>query len=89
MSRAAAAAVVRCCCFVLFVSEPSCHEASPRSPTHPQSPFARPPACRDNKHVVFGQVVEGLDVVKKVESYGSGSGKTSQTIVISDCGQIA
>ncbi|KAI7843867.1 hypothetical protein COHA_002416 [Chlorella ohadii] len=43
----------------------------------------------DGKHVVFGNVVEGLDVVKKVESYGSQSGKTSQTITISDCGQLA
>lgn len=36
---------------------------------------------------VFGQVVEGLDVVKKVEGYGSGSGRTSQTITVSDCGK--
>ncbi|PRW56328.1 cyclophilin [Chlorella sorokiniana] len=43
----------------------------------------------DGKHVVFGNVVEGLDVVKKVESYGSQSGKTSQTITIADCGQLA
>ena len=28
----------------------------------------------DGKHVVFGQVVEGLDVVKKVESYGESQG---------------
>jgi peptidyl-prolyl isomerase F (cyclophilin D) len=42
----------------------------------------------DGKHVVFGQVVEGLDVVKKVESYGSQSGKTSQKILIADCGQL-
>ncbi|KAM9311218.1 peptidyl-prolyl cis-trans isomerase-like [Gastrophryne carolinensis] len=42
----------------------------------------------DGKHVVFGSVVEGLDVVKKMESYGSQSGKTSKRIVIADCGQL-
>ncbi|XP_058978382.1 peptidyl-prolyl cis-trans isomerase-like [Musca domestica] len=42
----------------------------------------------DNRHVVFGHVVEGLDIVKKIESMGSQSGKTSKTIVISDCGQL-
>jgi cyclophilin family peptidyl-prolyl cis-trans isomerase len=43
----------------------------------------------DGKHVVFGQVIEGLDVVKKVESYGSSNGKTSAKITIADCGQLA
>jgi len=42
----------------------------------------------DGKHVVFGQVVEGMDVVKKIESYGSQSGKCSQKITIADCGQL-
>jgi cyclophilin family peptidyl-prolyl cis-trans isomerase len=42
----------------------------------------------DGKHVVFGSVVEGIDVVKKVETYGSQSGKTSKKIVISNCGQL-
>merc|ERR1712117_582173 len=42
----------------------------------------------DGKHVVFGTVVDGMDIVKKIESYGSQSGKTSQKIVISDCGQL-
>ncbi|KAG1929342.1 peptidyl-prolyl cis-trans isomerase A [Pimephales promelas] len=42
----------------------------------------------DGKHVVFGQVVEGMDVIKKVESYGSSSGKTSAKIVIANCGQL-
>jgi len=41
----------------------------------------------DGKHVVFGQVVEGMDVVKKIESFGSQSGKTNKKIVINDCGQ--
>ena len=42
----------------------------------------------DGKHVVFGKVVEGMDVVKKIESLGSESGKTRAKIVIADCGQL-
>jgi peptidyl-prolyl isomerase F (cyclophilin D) len=42
----------------------------------------------DGKHVVFGQVVGGMDTIKKVESYGSTSGKTSKKIVINNCGQL-
>merc|ERR1712018_984380 len=41
----------------------------------------------DGKHVVFGQVAQGMDVVKKIESYGSQSGKTSAKITITDCGE--
>ena len=42
----------------------------------------------DGKHVVFGQVVTGYDVVKKVEAVGSRSGKTSAKVTISDCGKV-
>src|SRR5262245_15533830 len=42
----------------------------------------------DGKHVVFGKVVEGMDVVKKIEGLGSESGKTKAKIVIADCGQL-
>merc|ERR1712230_356582 len=42
----------------------------------------------DGKHVVFGSVVEGMDVVKKVEAVGSQSGKTSKPVIIADCGQL-
>ncbi|XP_022919612.1 peptidyl-prolyl cis-trans isomerase [Onthophagus taurus] len=42
----------------------------------------------DNRHVVFGQVVEGMDVVKNIESMGSQSGKTTKKIVVADCGQL-
>ncbi|XP_027885119.1 peptidyl-prolyl cis-trans isomerase A-like isoform X1 [Xiphophorus couchianus] len=42
----------------------------------------------DGRHVVFGSVKEGMDVVKKVESYGSRSGHTSKRIMITACGEV-
>ena len=42
----------------------------------------------DKKHVVFGSVVEGMDVVSAIEKLGSRSGKTAKPIVIADCGQM-
>ncbi|KAK0581952.1 hypothetical protein LWI29_019907 [Acer saccharum] len=42
----------------------------------------------DGKHVVFGKVVEGLDIIKNVEKVGSSSGRTSKPVVIADCGQL-
>ena len=42
----------------------------------------------DGKHVVFGQVVEGMDVVRDIEKVGSDSGRTSKKVVIADCGQL-
>jgi cyclophilin family peptidyl-prolyl cis-trans isomerase len=42
----------------------------------------------DGRHVVFGNVVSGMDVVKIIESMGSQIGQTSQIILIQNCGQI-
>eukprot|EP00929_Paragymnodinium_shiwhaense_P120919 TRINITY_DN929_c0_g1_i1.p1 TRINITY_DN929_c0_g1~~TRINITY_DN929_c0_g1_i1.p1 ORF type:complete len:537 (+),score=115.51 TRINITY_DN929_c0_g1_i1:93-1703(+) len=42
----------------------------------------------DGKHVVFGAVVEGLDVVALIEKHGSQSGKTKRPIMIADCGEL-
>jgi cyclophilin family peptidyl-prolyl cis-trans isomerase len=45
-------------------------------------------AWLDGKHVVFGNVVEGMDVVKAVEAVGSRSGRTSKRVEIADCGEL-
>merc|ERR1719182_1059352 len=42
----------------------------------------------DGRHVVFGKVIEGLDVVTAVEAVGSQSGKTSKEVIIADSGSI-
>lgn len=42
----------------------------------------------NGRHVVFGQVVEGMDVVRKMEAVGSRSGATSATVMITDSGQL-
>ncbi|KAL7480480.1 hypothetical protein ACHAW6_006213 [Cyclotella cf. meneghiniana] len=42
----------------------------------------------DGAHVVFGSVVDGMDVVDTIEGVGSQSGRTSAPVVIKACGEI-
>ncbi|KIS68145.1 putative CPR1 - cyclophilin (peptidylprolyl isomerase) (isoform A) [Mycosarcoma maydis] len=42
----------------------------------------------DGKHVVFGEVVEGLDIVKAIENEGTKSGKTKSKITIAKSGVL-
>mmetsp|Transcript_21022 Transcript_21022/g.30932 ORF Transcript_21022/g.30932 Transcript_21022/m.30932 type:complete len:201 (+) Transcript_21022:44-646(+) len=42
----------------------------------------------DGRHVVFGKVLEGDDVVKKIEAFGTGGGTPSSKITIADSGEL-
>ncbi len=42
----------------------------------------------DGKHVVFGQVTKGMELVKQIEALGSRSGTPAKRVVISDCGVL-
>mmetsp|Transcript_7048 Transcript_7048/g.12051 ORF Transcript_7048/g.12051 Transcript_7048/m.12051 type:complete len:208 (-) Transcript_7048:211-834(-) len=42
----------------------------------------------DGKHVVFGKVIEGMDVVTAIEKIGSQSGTPSKPVVIVDSGEL-
>ncbi|MGE5152979.1 MAG: peptidylprolyl isomerase [Bdellovibrio bacteriovorus] len=42
----------------------------------------------DGKHVVFGKVVDGMDVLKKMEDQGTRSGQTKSPVMLSACRQL-
>jgi len=42
----------------------------------------------DGRHVVFGEVLEGMDVVKMIEGLGSNDGTVKQPVVIADSGEL-
>jgi cyclophilin family peptidyl-prolyl cis-trans isomerase len=39
--------------------------------------------------VVFGHVIEGMDVVHAIESAGSSSGKPKHVVTIADSGELS
>ena len=42
----------------------------------------------DGKHCVFGQVTDGMDVIRAVEAIGMPDGTPTAAVVIEDCGQV-
>jgi len=49
--------------------------------------LAKTPAL-DGRHVVFGRVLKGVDMLKRLEAVGSKSGKPLESVVIVDSGQL-
>ena len=45
-------------------------------------------AWLDGKHVVFGKVTDGMDLLAKLESLGSRNGTPGSKVTIADCGQL-
>ncbi|KAM7521644.1 hypothetical protein LguiA_011546 [Lonicera macranthoides] len=43
----------------------------------------------DGKNVVFGKVVKGMGIVRKIEQFGTADGKPSGIVKIKDCGEIS
>jgi peptidylprolyl isomerase len=42
----------------------------------------------DGKHVVFGELKEGLELLQAIEAKGSRSGRPAAAVVIDDCGEL-
>ncbi|CRG94239.1 peptidyl-prolyl cis-trans isomerase, putative [Plasmodium gallinaceum] len=42
----------------------------------------------DGKHVVFGKVIDGMNVVREMEKEGAKSGYVKRQVVITDCGEL-
>lgn len=42
----------------------------------------------NNKHVVFGQVIEGMDVVRMIEQTRTTKDKPNQDVTIIQCGEM-
>ena len=45
-------------------------------------------AVQKNHWLTLLMLVDGLDVVDKIESVGSQSGKTAKKVVVKDCGEL-
>ena len=42
----------------------------------------------NGKHVVFGKVTKGLDIIRKIEAKGTESGRPKAEVVVADCGAL-
>jgi cyclophilin family peptidyl-prolyl cis-trans isomerase len=45
--------------------------------------------CATCSHVVFGKLVEGMEVLDALEAVGSPSGRPQRPVEVVDCGELA
>ncbi|KAG2210275.1 hypothetical protein INT47_003260 [Mucor saturninus] len=77
--------------FILKHTEPGTLSMANSGPNTNGSQFficTEKTAWLDGKHVVFGRVVSGMNVVREMEKCGAANGKTSKRVSIVDCGQL-
>lgn len=43
----------------------------------------------DGRHVVFGEVLEGMDIIRKIESQPTQNDRPKKDVVIADSGSLA
>ncbi len=48
----------------------------------------KPTPHLDGKHVVFGEIIDGFDVVDAMEKVGTGKGDPKQSVIIVDSGVL-
>mmetsp|Transcript_56946 Transcript_56946/g.149174 ORF Transcript_56946/g.149174 Transcript_56946/m.149174 type:complete len:199 (-) Transcript_56946:270-866(-) len=77
--------------FKLKHTEPGILSMANAGPNTNGSQFFITTAATDwlnGKHVVFGEVMEGMDVIQEMEANGSQSGRTRQPVEIADSGEL-
>lgn len=76
--------------YVFYVRPAPAQRGCPSDCQPVSSPFSFPQtAWLDGKHVVFGRVTEGLDVLDKIEAVKTASAdRPVSEIVVTDCGVL-